>query len=471
MLKVEEKLKIKQKKDNPLWLIVKDGFGNMHPKKLKEIKLIDYGASIALNSLCMYLAYSKLHIWWDVPVTTGFILGGYFFEKAVVQRLKGEKKEAEKVESNTIEATIVPEYNVDLHTTLEKFNLKPQFIEFCEDDFAKHYTYRLNYLKSKLTGLRVDIEAESKLLENSLSISFYRNLTKFSIAHEIKKSFLLDDVLAAVTEDDIKGMRVPFLLGISKKTGKPKYADLTKVYHLLIAGTTGSGKSTTLNALLKAIQYLNQHVAFFMTDFKKTELPKYKKWGLNNVKYFEPDYNGTLQMFQMVEQEYNRRLKLLSDTDCVDIFEYNKKYPENTLSFLIVVTDEANGYKDFKPDECEELEDLRFKMIRLVRATGISFIEAVQRVIDTKYSKSIRSMMAGRFVMKVERSDIQNVIDGDEWREKTKILTLSDFIWHLNDAEHEEFRSPFTHNDDKISHWIKEMYSDETKIDIDKKQL
>jgi energy-coupling factor transporter ATP-binding protein EcfA2 len=468
MLKVEETLKIKQKKDSPLWLLIKDGFGNMHPGKLKEIKLEHYGASVALNSLSMYLVYSKFHIWWNTAVTVGFIFTGYFFQKAFIQRFKGEKKEAVK---SAVVDNQPKDINQELHKTLIKFNLKPQFIEYTTDDFAKHYTYRLDYLKSKLTGLRVDIEAESKLLENSLSLSFHRNLTKFSIAHEEKKKFLLDDVLATITEDDIKGMRVPFLLGISKKTGKPKYADLTKIYHLLIAGTTGSGKSTTLNALLKALMYLNPHVSYYMTDFKNTELPKYKKWGLNNIKYFERDYDGTLQMFQMVEQEYNRRLKLLNENDCVDIFEYNKRFPENTLSFLIVVTDEANGYKDFKPDECDVLEDLRFKMIRLVRACGISFIEAVQRIIDTKYSKSIRSMMAGRYVMKVERSDIPNVIDGDEWRDKAKLLTLGDFIWHLNDAEHEEFRSPFTHNDDKISNWIKEVYGNGIKITIDKEQL
>jgi DNA segregation ATPase FtsK/SpoIIIE-like protein len=205
--------------------------------------------------------------------------------------------------------------------------------------------------------------------------------------------------------------------------------------------------------------YLNKNVVFYATDFKEAAVTRYKDF--SNVIWYEPKLESLLNMFNDIKMEFNRRKELFRAAKVETFLEYNELEGVEKLPFIIIITDEANGYKRFKPKDNEELEDLRWNLVREVRSTGMSFIEAVQRNIDDVYSKSIRTQMDLKLIHKVERSDIGNCCGDEEQKELIKVLERGDFVMNYNDSVYDSFRSPFAKPSDEILKMLKETYEDE----------
>jgi len=170
------------------------------------------------------------------------------------------------------------------------------------------------------------------------------------------------------------------LMGIGKDlSGTPIYGDLSKMPHLLIAGTTGSGKSVCINSIITSIllRARPDEVKMLMIDPKMVELSIY-----NNIPHLlapvVTDVRKAAVTFkEWVIKEMERRYKLLHDAGSRNIAAYNSKVgQEESLPEIMVIVDEL---ADLMMVAANEVEAAICRIAQMARATGIHLVIATQR--------------------------------------------------------------------------------------------
>ncbi len=168
-------------------------------------------------------------------------------------------------------------------------------------------------------------------------------------------------------------------------SGKPYYMDLKTAPHLMIAGTTGSGKSVLLNALLTSLFYKAspREVKFIMIDPKMLELSIYE-----DIPYLlhpvVTDPKKAAAALRWAVEEMEARYKMLSEEGVRDIESFNKKLEkldpeerdERWLPYIIIVIDELADLMMVAPNEIKESIT---RLSQKARAAGIHLIVATQR--------------------------------------------------------------------------------------------
>ena len=161
--------------------------------------------------------------------------------------------------------------------------------------------------------------------------------------------------------------------------GSPVVADLAAMPHLLIAGTTGSGKSVCVNSIISSILANNtpERVKLVMVDPKRVELT-----GYNNVPHLVApvvvDLERIVGVLKWVTREMDDRYKRFSTAGARNIVDYNEsKNPEDpTMPFMVVIIDELADLMMLAPEETERTIT---RIAALARATGIHLVIATQR--------------------------------------------------------------------------------------------
>ncbi len=169
--------------------------------------------------------------------------------------------------------------------------------------------------------------------------------------------------------------------------GKPIVADLTKMPHLLVAGSTGSGKSVCINSIICSIfmNYNPRDVKLVLVDPKKVELSNY-----NGVPHLlcpvVNDPKKASVTLQKIVSEMEKRYDAFSEKGVKKISEYNeyiekenKKHPEmplNKMPYIVVIIDEL---ADLMLVASKEVEDSIMRITQMARAAGIHLIVATQR--------------------------------------------------------------------------------------------
>lgn len=158
-------------------------------------------------------------------------------------------------------------------------------------------------------------------------------------------------------------------------TGKPMIIDLAKMPHMLIAGSTGTGKSVGINSILISLLYRNtpQDVKFILIDPKRVELNLY-----NGIPHLltpaitEPDQ--AINSLKWVVAEMDRRYRLLAEAGKRNIGEYNEEN-ELPLNYIVVVVDEL---ADLMVVAQAEVESAIVRLAQVGRGAGIHLILATQ---------------------------------------------------------------------------------------------
>ena len=121
----------------------------------------------------------------------------------------------------------------------------------------------------------------------------------------------------------------PLAIALGQRVdGSPVAADLIRMPHLLIAGTTGSGKSVCVNAIINSILLHNapQQVRFLMVDPKRVELANYN--GLPHlISPVVVDMERTVAMLKWVAAEMDQRYQRFSQSGARNIVDYNEQLP------------------------------------------------------------------------------------------------------------------------------------------------
>ena len=209
-------------------------------------------------------------------------------------------------------------------------------------------------------------------------------------------------------------------------TGKIKIADLTQMPHLLIAGSTGSGKSVALNSMVISILYKSNpdEVKLIMIDPKRLELGLYQGTPhLLTPIVTEP--KAAANVLRRATFEMEERLKKLAEHGVRNIEQYNKIFaPESTLSlfdndgkpeqplpYIVIVIDEL---ADLMMVEPQGVEESITRLAQMARAVGIHLILATQRPSVDVITGLIKANLPARISFRVaSKVDSRTILDAN----------------------------------------------------------
>jgi len=209
-------------------------------------------------------------------------------------------------------------------------------------------------------------------------------------------------------------------------TGKIKVGDLTAMPHLMIAGSTGSGKSVAINSMVVSMLYKStpNEVKFIMIDPKRLELGLYEDIPhLYTPIVTEPKQAANVLRRATIEME--ERLKRLAEHGVRNIEQYNKIFePDSTLNlfdsngaregplpYLVIVIDEL---ADLMMVEPQTVEESITRLAQMARAVGIHLILATQRPSVDVITGLIKANMPSRISFRVaSKVDSRTILDSN----------------------------------------------------------
>jgi S-DNA-T family DNA segregation ATPase FtsK/SpoIIIE len=205
--------------------------------------------------------------------------------------------------------------------------------------------------------------------------------------------------------------KLAFVLG-KDIAGQAKWADLTKMPHMLVAGATNSGKSVCLNAIISSIitRASPEEVKFSLIDPKRVELTLYRDIPhLYHPVVVEP--KDAVKVLRGMIVEMDRRYRKFAERGVRNIVSYNSKLEEgeSPLPYIVIVIDEL---ADLMMTAAAEFEKLICRLAQLARATGIHLIVATQRPSVNVITGVIKANIPARVAFAVaSQVDSRTILD------------------------------------------------------------
>lgn len=191
--------------------------------------------------------------------------------------------------------------------------------------------------------------------------------------------------------------------------GDPIFPDIAKMPHLLIAGSTGSGKSITVHSLIISLLYKNspETLRLILIDPKKVELSVYENLP-HLVSPVITEGKKAVAALRFAIQEMEKRYEELLKTGCRDISSYNNR-KENVMPYLIVIIDEL---ADLMAAYGHEIEGSIVRLAQMARATGIHLIVSTQRPSVEVITGLIKANITTRIALQVaSQVDSRTILD------------------------------------------------------------
>lgn len=193
-------------------------------------------------------------------------------------------------------------------------------------------------------------------------------------------------------------------------SGKARAASVASMPHLLIAGSTGSGKTVCINTLIVSLLFQNgpEDLRFIMVDPKRVELPCYN--GIPHL--LTPvitDVKKALNSLRWATHEMERRFDVLSKAGKRDIASYNKGAGDNKLPYIVIVIDEL---ADIMVTAGVDAENLIIRLAQMARAVGIHLVLATQRPSVDVITGLIKANITSRIAFAVaSQMDSRTILD------------------------------------------------------------
>lgn len=319
---------------------------------------------------------------------------------------------------------ILEEIGRDLQRTLSEFGVNAKVVDWIKGPTVTLYEVELpaGVRVNKIQGLGTDIAL-------ALAVASVRifapipgtNYVGVEIPNSERETVVLSEVLKSAKQGALQ-------IAIGKDVeGNCVCEDLSKMPHLLIGGTTGSGKSVSVNAMIMSIlmRATPQEVRFIMIDPKRVEFTPY-----NGIPHLyapvvtEPSDASNALSWAVAEME--RRLKLMSEAAARNIKEYNAKIASGELDeitkvdidgsevkkhvhlpYIVIIIDEL---ADLMMSVGKEVEMSICRLAQLARAAGIHLIVATQRPSTNVVTGLIKSNITNRIAFNVASSIDSRVI-------------------------------------------------------------
>jgi S-DNA-T family DNA segregation ATPase FtsK/SpoIIIE len=203
----------------------------------------------------------------------------------------------------------------------------------------------------------------------------------------------------------------PLSMALGKDiTGRPVFGDLSRMPHLLVAGATGAGKSVCLNCIIASLLTIAtpDQLELLMIDPKRVELTVYN--GIPHLKHeVITDPSLAAGALAMITREMDQRYERFARAGVRKIEEYNAKYPDETLPYIVVVIDELADLMMVAP---AKVEMLIMRLAQLARATGIHLVVATQRPSVDVITGLIKANIPSRIAFAVSSQvDSRTILD------------------------------------------------------------
>ena len=210
---------------------------------------------------------------------------------------------------------------------------------------------------------------------------------------------------------DFKDARGGIPVGLGKDiAGKPVITDLAKMPHLLVAGTTGSGKSVCVNTLISSILFSRkpEEVKLLLIDPKMVELSIY-----NGIPHLMApvvtDMKKAAAVLRWAVREMEARYKAFAASGKRDIKSYNAAHPKAAMPLIVLIIDELADLMMTAPDDIEESIS---RLAQMARAAGIHMVLATQRPSVNVITGSIKANVPSRISFAVgSQIDSRTILD------------------------------------------------------------
>ncbi len=313
--------------------------------------------------------------------------------------------------------------------TLENFDIPVEMSEISIGPTVTQYTLKpAEGIKlSKITTLSNDLSLA--LASHPIRIEAPipgKSLVGIEVPNKVRARVRLRDLIAS-PDFQKSTSNLTFVLG-KDVAGIPLYANLAKMPHLLVAGSTGTGKTIFLNSLILSLLYRNGpgSLRFILIDPKRVEFQVYN--GLPHL--LTPvifDAQKTVNALKWLISEMERRFDLLSGNGSRDISSYNEKAlagDGEPVPYIILIIDEL---ADLMAARGREVEVGIVRLAQMARAVGIHLVVATQRPSVEVITGLIKANITSRITFQVaSQIDSRTVLDmaGAE-----KLLGLGDLLF------------------------------------------
>jgi S-DNA-T family DNA segregation ATPase FtsK/SpoIIIE len=301
-----------------------------------------------------------------------------------------------------------------------EFDVRGQVVQINPGPVVTTYEFRpeAGVKYSRVTGLAEDLclamSAESILIERMAG----KSTVGIQVPNHVRETIWLRDVIEAENFTQTKS-RLTLAMG-KDINGRIVTADLATMPHVLIAGSTGSGKSVAINAMIMSVLYkaTPQQVRMILVDPKRVELGMYE--GIPHL--FTPiitEPKLAANALRNAVREMERRLKLLASRSVRNIDQYNKLFDHQTpslfedatqeqpLPHIIIIIDEL---ADLMMLDKSNVEEAITRLAQMARAVGIHLVLATQRpsvdVITGLIKANVPTRISFRLATKVDSRTI-----------------------------------------------------------------
>jgi S-DNA-T family DNA segregation ATPase FtsK/SpoIIIE len=253
-----------------------------------------------------------------------------------------------------------------------------------------------------------------------------KSLVGIEIPNSTKTTVGLGSLLGS---NEFQNSEKPLLMCLGKGiSGMSYFADLAKSPHMLIAGTTGSGKSVTIHTIITSLLYRNSpdNLKFIMIDPKRVELTQYNKIP-HLLTPVITDAKKTIMSLKWAAKEMDRRYDILQAEGLQNISSYHKNVVEpeikklknkkpdeeekriETMPYIVIVIDELADIMQTYP---RELEAGIVRLAQMSRAVGIHLILSTQRPSVNVITGLIKANIPSRIALQVaSQIDSRTILD------------------------------------------------------------
>ena len=323
---------------------------------------------------------------------------------------------------------------------------------------------------SKIINLSDDIARNTSSESARIATIPGRSTIGIELPNSIRENVYLSEVVS--TSDFLKkDIRLPIALG-KNISGVPVVGDLASMPHLLIAGTTGSGKSVCINTIILSLLYRHtpDKCKFILIDPKMLELSTYE--GIPHLLCpVITEAKKAASVLGWVVKEMESRYKLMTKEGVRNIDGYNAKH-SLAMPYIVVVVDEMS---DLMLVAGKEIENYIQKLSQMARAAGIHIIMATQRPSVDVITGTIKANFPTRISFQVTSKIDSRTILGEQGAEQ--LLGKGDMLYMSSANRIIRIHAPFVSESEieKVNNYLRNQaepnYIDEILNFVDEKEI
>lgn len=335
---------------------------------------------------------------------------------------------------------------------------------------------------SRVIGLADDIARSMSAIAARVAVVPGRNAIGIELPNQKRETVFLKELLASADFENSKA-KLPLSLGKSIG-GESVIADLTKMPHLLVAGTTGSGKSVAINTMILSVLYRlpPQKVKMIMIDPKMLELSIYDgiphlltpvvtdpkkavvalKWtvremeeryknmsklGVRNI----DGYNARLEKAKKNNEQLTKTVQTGFDPDTGEAIYETEELSLEPMPYIVVIIDEM---ADLMMVAGKDIEGTVQRLAQMARAAGIHVIMATQRPSVDVITGTIKANFPTRISFQVTSKIDSRTILGEQGAEQ--LLGMGDMLYMAGGGRIKRVHGPFV-GDSEVEHIVNHL--------------